>query len=149
LAAQQDDVPHAMSLYEQAIKLAEALYRKVPVSPQTSADLGDALRGVGLLYMKRGKHSSAQEAYKKSVTLAEDMFHRFPENPQRARELVNALIGAAQATAVSGSADRSQQYLARCYEPLQVLQRADALTHPYLKQLWHELENQRENEPHL
>jgi hypothetical protein len=138
-----------MALYEQALNLARALYRKVPSSPQAGADLSDALRGIGLLSLKAGQIPRALDAYEESVALADDLFHRFPEDPQRARELANALMGAAQAASAGGSPDRSQGYLARCYDPLQVLHHADALNHPYLIQLWHELENQREDASHL
>jgi tetratricopeptide (TPR) repeat protein len=147
LAAQQGNAQKALALSEQALGLARALHRQGPSGPQTEEDLADALRGIGLLHLKTGQVSRAQEAYEESVTLAHDLFQRFPENAERARDLVKGLVGAAQAMAAAGRGDRAQQYLARCYDPLEVLHRVGGLDHPYFQQLWRELESRRRSTP--
>jgi len=147
LAAQWGDVEKAVRLSEQALGLARALHRQTPSSPQTAEDLADALRGMGLLHLKRGQVSRSRDAYEEAVALADDLFRRQPESARRAQDLVNGLLGAAQVMAAAGRGDQAQQYLARCHDPLRVLHGAGVLDHPYLQQLWRELEGRPQGAP--
>jgi tetratricopeptide (TPR) repeat protein len=143
LSARRGDTRQAIPLVTHALSLARALHQQRLSSPHAAEDLASALREIGLLYLKGGRLHLAQRAYEESIALADDLLRRSPDSAGRAHDLVNALIGAAQVMDGLGRNDRSQQHLARCYEPLQVLQRADALTNPYLQQLWRDLKKRR------
>jgi tetratricopeptide (TPR) repeat protein len=134
------DIKEALGLAQRALPLAQDLCQRTPEKPQAVEDLAETHKALGLLYLKSGELARAQESYVRSTALYERRLARDPEDPSIAQELVSALLGTAQVLGTRGRGQESQRYLLRCRTPLVVLERAGMLQHPYLKQLYAQLQ---------